>query len=155
MADPPSAVLIRDELLREELAGRRLLVQGYGDDVERLAGPLRAAGADVVVIHPYAAGWPADPAPAQELAQQAADGRLAAITFTSAQSARQFAALAEDAGIGPAELRAGRALIAAVGPVTRAALQAAGLRVDVEPEKSRMGALYHALAAALTSAPAV
>jgi len=152
MADPPSALLIRDELLREELADRRVLLQGYGDDVERVAGPLRAAGAEVIVIHPYTAGWPADPGPAQELARQAADGRLAAITFTSAQSARQFAALAEDAGVGPAELRAGGALIASVGPVTRAALEAAGLRVDVEPERSRMGALYHALAAALAAA---
>jgi len=155
MADPPSAVLIRDELLREELGGRRVMVQGYGDDVEQLAGPLRAAGAEVVVIHPYTAGWPADPGPAQDLARQAAEGRVAAITFTSARSARQFAALAEDAGVGPAELRAGGALVASVGPVTRAALEAAGLRVDVEPARARMGALYHALAAALTSAPAV
>ena len=104
----------------------------------------------VIASHPYAAGWPVDPTPAQELARQAADGRLAAITFTSAQAARQFVALAEDAGIGPAELRAGGALVAAVGPVTRAALEAGGVAVDVEPERSRMGALYHTVAAALS-----
>jgi len=155
VADPPSAVLIRDELLREPLTGRRVLLQGYGDDVERIAAPLRGAGAEVIVIHPYAAGWPADPTPAQELAREAAAGGLAALTFTSAQASRQFIALAEDAGVGPAELRARGALIAAVGPVTRAALEAAGVVVDVEPERSRMGALYHALAAALASAPAV
>jgi uroporphyrinogen-III synthase len=154
VADPPSAVLIRDELLREPLEGRRVLLQGYGEDVERLAGPLREAGAEVIAIHPYAAGWPRDPAPAQALARAAATGELAAMTFTSAQAARQFAALAEDAGVGPEELRAGGALIAAVGPVTRAALEAAGLTVDVEPERSRMGAMYHALAAALAAGAA-
>jgi uroporphyrinogen-III synthase len=154
MADPPSALLIRDELLREPLDGRRVLLQGFGEDVERIAAPLRLAGAEVIVIHPYAAGWPGDPTPAQELAREAAAGRLAAITFTSAQAARQFVALAEDAGVGPAELRAGGALIAAVGPVTRAALEAGGVAVDIEPERSRMGTLYRAVAAALTSAPA-
>jgi uroporphyrinogen-III synthase len=108
----------------------------------------------VIAIHPYAAGWPVDPTPAQELARQAAAGGLAAVTFTSAQAARQFVALAEDVGVGPAELRAGGALIAAVGPVTRAALEAGGVTVHVQPERSRMGTLYRALAAALSSAPA-
>jgi uroporphyrinogen-III synthase len=149
MADPPSAVLIRDDLLREPLEGRRVLLQGYGEDVERVAGPLRAAGAEVIAIHPYAAGWPADPAPAQALAVAAAAAELAALTFTSAQAGRQFVALAEDAGVAPEDLRAGGALIVAVGPVTRAALEAGGVTVDVEPERSRMGAMYHALAAAL------
>jgi uroporphyrinogen-III synthase len=155
VADPPRMALVRHELMRNPPAGRRILVQGFGPAPDELARPLAAAGARVLVLSPYSAGWPADPAPAAQLARAAAAGGLAALTFTSAQAARQLVALAEADGIEAAELAAGGALVAAVGPVTRAALEAEGVPVHVEPASGRMGGLYHALAAALaTRAPA-
>jgi uroporphyrinogen-III synthase len=150
VADPPRAALIRERLAAEPLAGRRILVQGYGPPPDELAAPLRAAGAEVVVLSPYAATWPDDPGPAQALAADAMAGTIDALTFTSAQAATQFAALAEAAGLEPADLRAGGALVAAIGPVTRAALEREGLEVDLECTQARMGALYRQLAVTLS-----
>jgi uroporphyrinogen-III synthase len=131
-----------------------VLVQGWGPPPRELADPLRAAGAEVVELSPYASGWPRDPRPAQELARAAAAGRLEAISFTSATAVRQLAVLAEAAGVPTAEIAAGGALIAAVGPVTREAVLAEGLPVHVEPEPPRMGALYRAIAAAIAASSA-
>lgn len=150
LADPPRATLIRDRLLADGVAGRRVLVQGFGPPPGDLVEPLERAGGRVRVLSPYAAGWPDDPAPAQGLATAAAAGRLDALTFTSAQAARQFVVLAEAAGIDAADITRGGALVASVGPVTSAALEAEGLPVDVEAPAQKMGSLYHALALALT-----
>ena len=49
-----------------------------------------------------------------------------ALTFTTARAGQQFLAIAETAGVDVADLQGGGALIAAVGPVTRAALEAEG-----------------------------
>jgi uroporphyrinogen-III synthase len=153
VADPPRWQRARDELLRMPLAGARVLVQGFGPPPDELAGPLRDAGAEVVVLSPYAAGWPPDPGPAQALAREAAAGSLGALTFTSAQAARQFVVLAEAAGVDPPDLTAAGTLVAAVGPVTREALEGEGVAVAVEPDAPKMGALYHAVAGALRSVP--
>jgi hypothetical protein len=61
--------------------------------------------------------------------------------------------IAEDAGVDTADFDACPALIVAVGPVPRAALEGDVLRVDVEPQTPRMGAMYQALAAALPVGP--
>jgi len=150
VADPPRAAIIRDRLLARPLAGRRVLVQGYGPPPDELAAPLRAAGASVAVLSPYAATWPDDPGPVTALAAEAVAGTIDAITFTSALAATQFAALTEAAGHDPADIRAGGALVAAIGPVTREALEREGLRVDLEPTQARMGTLYRELAVALS-----
>jgi uroporphyrinogen-III synthase len=149
LAEPPRTTLIADRLGAEDLAGARVLVQGFGPEPAELVARLRAAGASVVVVCPYGAALPEDPAPAQALAGAAAHGELAALTFTSALAVRQWAALAEAAGVEPAALRGSPTLFAAVGPVTRRAMEDEGLRVDVEPANPRMGAMYRELARAL------
>jgi uroporphyrinogen-III synthase len=151
--DPPVTAAVRDRLLREPLAGRRVFVQGFGPDPTELTDPLAAAGAAVWSMSPYGAALPDDTEPAAALAREAAAGTLAAITFTSALAARQFAAIADHAGIDPGAVRASATLVVAVGPVTREALAAEGLPPDVEPETPRMGAMYQSLAAALRGRP--
>jgi uroporphyrinogen-III synthase len=150
VASPARAGVVADRLADAPVAGRRILIQGYGPPPDELAAPLRARGADVVVVSPYAATWPDDPEPARRLATEAAAGTVDALTFTSAQAATQFAALAETAGLEPADLRSGGALVAAIGPVTRAAVEAGGIAVDLECDSGRMGALYRQLAVALS-----
>jgi uroporphyrinogen-III synthase len=151
VVDPAENGAVRDVVLTGSLEGRRVLVQGYGapELIRPVVEPLRRAGAEPIVVVPYAGRWPADPRPAQSLARAAAGGALDALTFTSALAATQFLALAEAAGVEPADLRRRGVLIASVGPVTRRALEDAGLEVDVEPEPPRMGALYRALARAI------
>lgn len=149
LVEPPRTSLIAERLGAEDLHGARVLVQGFGPEPEELVARLRAAGASVVVVCPYGAGLPADPAPAQALAMGAARGELAAVTFTSALAVRQWAALAEAAGVEVAALRLSPTLFVAVGPVTRQAMEEEGLRVDVEPATPRMGSMYRELAGRL------
>lgn len=148
--DPPVTTAVRDALV-PDAAGKRIVVQGFGPEPLELIEPLRAAGADVLHVSPYASTMPDDPEPAAHLARSAASGELAALTFTSVQAARQFLEIAESAGVPVEALRDAATLIVAVGPVTRQALQDEGLPVDVEPETPRMGAMYQALASRLTS----
>jgi uroporphyrinogen-III synthase len=138
VAHPAVVTRVRDLLLDGDVAGRWFFVQGFAGDPVELTAPLRDAGAQVLTLSPYAASLPDDPEPAAELARAATRGELGALTFTSALAARQFVGIAEDAGVDTADLDACPALIVAVGPVTRAALEGDGLRVDVEPQTPRM-----------------
>jgi uroporphyrinogen-III synthase len=113
--------------------------------------PLRDAGATVVEAHPYDLDLPPDGAAAVALAEEAAAGRLAALTFTSANAVHGFAALVERAGVDLGAVAASGVVVAAVGPVTRAALASHGLPVHVEPATPRMGAMVQALAADLAA----
>lgn len=152
VADPPRTSLIAETMGARDLTGCRVLVQGFGPEPDELVARLRAAGASVIVVCPYGAGLPQDGAPAQELARDAAEGRLDAVSFTSALAVRQWAALAEAAGVAPGDLRRSPTLFASIGPVTRRAMREEGLRVDVEPEIPRMGAMYRELARRLEPA---
>lgn len=152
LADPPDSTGLLAVLDPPSLpAGTRVAVQCAGLDEDPVVAPLRAAGAEVVTLHPYAIATPADDSAAVALARAAMDGDLAAITFTSANAVNGFAALADRAGLDAAAIAPG-VLVVAVGAVTRAALEAHGVRVDVEPETPRMGAMYQALAARLSAA---
>ncbi len=148
-AHPAESRVIRDLLLAEPIAGRRIFVQCAGAPPDLMIAPLRAAGADVLEAHPYALDIPPDGRAALALAEDAVAGRLDALTFTSAHAVHGLVALAERAGIDVARIGTGGAVIVAVGPVTREALLEHGLPVHVEPQTPRMGAMFRALAAAL------
>jgi uroporphyrinogen-III synthase len=150
-AEPASTLLIRDALLARPMWGRRVLVQAFAEPPLDLVMPLGAAGAETTVVAPYDLAWPDDPEPARRLARAAAAGDLDAVTFTTARAARQFVAIAEAEGIDAEDLRAGGALMVAVGEVTRAALEEEGLEAHVVADPPKMGTMYRALAAALSA----
>ena len=149
VADPPEGRTIRETLLREGVAGRRVLVQCAGAALDPIVPRLRAAGASVVAVHPYDIEAPADAGAAVAMAREAIAGDLEAITFTSAHAVNGFVALAERTGLDPSRIAGSPALLVAVGPVTADALRAHGLPVNVEPATPRMGAMFQALAARL------
>ncbi len=149
VAEPAESRTIREALVREGVAGRRVLVQCAGAEPDPIVPALRAAGASVVAVHPYDIEPPADAGGALALARAAVAGRLEAITFTSAHAVNGFVALAERTGPDPSRIAGSPALLVAVGPVTADALRAHGLPVDVEPATPRMGAMFQALAARL------
>ena len=151
IASPAESRVIRDALVAERWTGRRVLVQCAGAAPDVMVAPLQAVGARVIEAHPYEIDIPPDAGDAVRLAEAAAAGQLDAVTFTSAHAAHGFAALVERAGIDVADVTAAGALIVAVGPVTRDALLEHGFPVHVEPETPRMGAMYQALATALTT----
>lgn len=122
-------------LAGEVLRGRRIAVQLYPDNPNaKLIDFLRAHGAEPDPIVPYAYASDADDRRVAALIADMAGGRIDAIAFTSSpQVARLFDA-ARAAGR-DAELLAGlrRGAVAAIGPVTAAALARRGVTATIIP----------------------
>jgi uroporphyrinogen-III synthase len=137
-------------LLTEDLTGRRIAVQLYGEPCPELTDGLRAAGATVLEIPVYQWAPAEDPEPLRRLVEQAVGGTLDAITFTSAPAVAATLAVAEKHGTGEALLQAlrTRVVAACVGPVTAAPLERRCVPT-VRPDRARLGALVRALAADL------
>lgn len=134
-------------LLERGVAGARVAVQLHGDQGLAMCQRLRGAGADVIEIPVYRWLLPADIGPARRLIEGACEGRVDAITFTSAPAVRNLFRIADDAGTGD-RLRAAlrtRVVPACVGPVCAAPLVAEGIEVPVAPEVGRLGLMVRAL----------
>ncbi len=110
------------------LSGRTILVTGSEDRVPVLSDALAEEGAAVIRLPTVRIVPPADFAPLDEALQGWASFDW--VVFTSAHGVE---AVAERAKRNHVNLRETRGRIAAVGPVTRAALQRNGLPADVMP----------------------
>jgi uroporphyrinogen-III synthase len=145
-----------EEVLRhlreEDLTGRRIAVQLYGEPAPELTDGLRDAGAGLVEIPVYRWAPAEDREPLRRLVGQAVAGTVDAITFTSAPAvaATLSAAAADDAEEALLEALRTRVVAACVGPVTAAALERREVPT-VRPDRARIGALVRALAAGLPS----
>jgi uroporphyrinogen-III synthase len=137
-------------LLEEDLTGRRIAVQLYGEPTPQLTSTLRRAGADVVEIPVYRWARTDDPTPLRRLVGQAVAGTVDAITFTSAPTVAATLAVAAEDNLEELLLGALRTHVVAacVGPVTAAPLQERGVST-ITPEQARLGALVHELAVEL------
>lgn len=138
-----------DELRRRAAPGRdRVVVQAHGAGgrvYDRLAGD----GLDVEVVRPYVSAPLEDPGPAVDLVTALADGRLDVVVVTSPGAVHGLADVADGIGRG-ADVRAvlgveGAAAVAAVGPVTAAAVEEHGWVARIVPEVHRTGGLVRAL----------
>jgi len=126
-----------------DLNGKKILLPrgNLADDL--LPDRLRASGADVSVAVFYQNVVP-------ELGDEKADALVAAqpdaVTFTSASTARNFAAI-----LGPKRLPlvVERTVFASIGPKTSAAMRAAGMPVTVEATEHTLDGLVTALKDAL------
>ena len=76
------------------------------------------------------------------------EGSVDCVLFTSAHQITNIKLVAERMGVWDALLSAFReqVVVASVGPFTSEALQGAGLPVEIEPEKPKMGHLMRAVA---------
>lgn len=130
---------------RYPLAGRRILLPRAERAREVLPEGLRRAGAAVEVVAVYRT----EPAPldADALRGRLVRGEIHALTFTSPSTVRHFFA-ALDA---PARTATRRCVVAAIGPVTAAALGELGRHADVVAETSGGPALVEALVRARTA----
>jgi len=131
-----------DDRLRAEgrtLAGARILIPRALDAREVLPEAFAAAGATVDVVSLYETVLE-DHEP-QEVAA-AADADY--VSFTSASSARHFAALVRRAGLGDA---LARVRAASIGPITTEAVREEGMQVVVEATDFTIEGLMAALAA--------
>jgi uroporphyrinogen-III synthase len=153
-ADEPTTEGVIAALERLDLTGRRVGVQLYpGNANERLLKFLEGAGAEADPVLPYVYASEVDDTRVIAVIAEMAAGQIDAIAFTSAPQVRRFRDVARAFGR-EAELRQGfeRLVVAAVGPIVAAELEAMGVRVNVTPRDNTffMKPLVRELAAALT-----
>ena len=127
--------------LREEVAGRKVLLPRSDRANFYLPAALGAAGAEVVEVVAYHTVAPVkDPVDA---IHRTRDGAVDVVTFASPSAFQGFAEI-----LGEEELRAlaGQAHFAAIGPTTAAAIREAGLPVEIEAPESTSAGLAIAIA---------
>jgi uroporphyrinogen-III synthase len=127
-------------------------VQLYGEPLPGLIATLAATGASVVEIAPYRWSLPVDPArreAAEGVVRSIATAGVQAIVVTSAVQATNLFSVARALGVED-DLRRSlteRIFTAAVGEVSKSALEREGVPVDFVSKPSRLGALIRGLAA--------
>ncbi len=125
------------------VAGKRVAVQEYGAPNEELAAGLEQRGARVTTVSVYGWALPDDTGPLRAAIERLAAGQAQVALFTSATQVDHLFRVADEMGRAEALRSAlrGRTVIASIGPVTTAALQAYGIEPDLRPERPKMGHL--------------
>lgn len=127
---------------------RRVLVQEYGRPNPEMTAALEALGARVTPFAIYRWDLPADLEPLREAVRRLAARTVDVVLFTSSIQLDHLLLIAREMGREP-EVRdslARHAALASVGPIMTAALEAAGLPVDIVPIHPKMAGLVKASA---------
>ncbi len=129
------------------LAGKRIAIQEYGRANDELLQALRSRGAEVLSVPVYRWGFPLDLEPLRAGVRDLAAGRPDVALFTSAQQCVHAMQVARELGLDESVRAAtSRLAVASVGPICSEALRGAGLPVDIEPSKPKMGPLIRQIA---------
>src|SRR5689334_24411024 len=155
--EKPTSEGIAEMLSRLALGGRRLGLQLYPDkDHSVLIGAIKAQGAEVDTVLPYAYDAQAADANILTAIEEMADGRVDAIALTNLGQIRRLIEVARTRGCED-RLRHGLQCtpIASVGPAVSDELKSHGLRTDIYPAEDAffMRPLISAMAAALGKNP--
>jgi uroporphyrinogen-III synthase len=134
-------------MLEEDLTGRRVAVQVYGEPAGALTAALRRSGAQVIELPVHRWAHADDPTPLRRLVGQAVAGTVDAITFTSAPGVLATLAVAEEDGLESVlvETLRGPVCAACVGRAAAAVLADRGIPA-IQPARARLDALVTALA---------
>lgn len=155
--EKPTSEGIAEMLSRIDLHGHRVGLQLYPDkDHSVLIGAIKAQGAEVDIVLPYAYDAQAAEANIVTAIDEMAQGRIDAIALTNLGQVRRLVEVARARGC-EARLRDGlaRTPIASVGPVVSDELKSHGLRADISPADDAyfMRPLISAMAVALEKKP--
>lgn len=155
--EKPTSEGIAEMLSRIDLRGHRLGLQLYPDkDHSVLIGAIKAQGAEVDTVLPYAYDAQAAETNIVTAIDEMAQGRIDAIALTNLGQVRRLVEVARARGC-EARLREGLAQtpIASVGPVVSDELKSHGLSADISPanEAYFMKPLISAMATALGKNP--
>jgi uroporphyrinogen-III synthase len=147
-AEPFTTAELLAALDGQQLAGRAVGLQHYGEPNEELVAALRARGAEVLEVEVYRWTLPDDLTPIHHLLDELLGARVDALIVTSQVQVRHLWQVAVSAGLAAAlpEMLLGRVVVAPVGPLAARALRDHGIRVDLEPEHPKMGPLVRELA---------
>src|SRR6266480_4380825 len=151
--EKPTSEGVAEMLSRLDLGGHRLGLQLYPDkDHSVLIGAIKAQGAEVDTVLPYAYDAQAADANIVTAIDEMAEGRVDAIALANLGQVRRLIEVARAHGCED-RLREGlaRTPIASVGPVVSNELKSHGLRADISPANDAyfMKPLISAMAAAL------
>jgi uroporphyrinogen-III synthase len=148
-APPPNTTAeVLQVLADQDLRGKNVVVQLYGEPNPSLTQSLRARGAQVVELAPYVWDRPVDPEPIINLLDALDRDSVDALLITSQAQVENLFTVADEAGRRPS-LRG--VAIGAQGPVAAAALERRGLKPAFTPGHGHMGALVLAAAEYLSS----
>ena len=148
VAESPTTEGIIQTLSKQDLNGKSVLVQLYGEDNPGLSSALERMGARVTALSLYQYAYASDDVAISGLLSKIRSGQVDAICFTSAPQIR-FLMEAAGAQNLDAEIRdrlQNNVVVVSVGEVTARAIQAAGIKPHVIPQEPRMGAMVKALA---------
>jgi len=143
MSDSETTASLVTKVLEDYPAGLTIGVQVHGFTDEEQLDRLRAVHRNVLIVAPYR--WIAvddTDERVYKLVEAICARQLDCVTFTSAPSVHALFAAAEGMGMYPQLVAALQTQVcaAAVGPVTAAPLEAAGI-IPIQPTRFRMGAL--------------
>lgn len=135
---------------RMNLAGKRVAIQEYGIANPDLTAGLEARDAIITAVPVYRWTLPTDRGPIREAIRAIVERKVGAVLFTSSNQVTNVIRMAEADGLAD-QLRQGlrRVIVASIGPVCSEQLRAHAIRIDVEPEHSKLGHLVKAAAEAI------
>jgi uroporphyrinogen-III synthase len=146
--EPYTSTEVLEALDGRDLKDLEVVLVHYGERHHALARQLHARGALVNELCLYQWQMPEDVEPMRKLIESTISGEVDAVVFTSQIQGRHLLEIAERMRTRAALIDAlnSDVVVAAVGPVCRAALEEAGIRPDVVPANPKMGPLIAALA---------
>ena len=111
-----------------------------------LSDALKARGAQVDEVTAYISRSPVDRSRAIEFIKDLEAGKIDAVTFTSASTAKNLAKIAEEEKmLGLLHDGLSKTAVAAIGPRTKGAIEELGFKVNIVPEKHSIRDLVDAL----------
>jgi uroporphyrinogen-III synthase len=145
--EPFTAAELIDALSDRELVSKRVLLFNYGERSETLSETLLARRAELREFWLYRWQLPEDTAPLEALVRRITSGDVDALAVTCQIQFRHLYQVAERLELERALVRAlnGRVVVGAVGPTSRAILEAYGVKPQVVPDHPKMGPLVMAL----------
>jgi uroporphyrinogen-III synthase len=134
------------DALGDELKGLHVGLPRSSMANSELGDSLKARGARVTEVTAYTSRPPEDRSRAVQLIEDLAAGKVDAVTFTSASTAKNLTEIAEKEKM-LRQLNEGleRTVVAAIGPRAKMAIEELGFKVDIVPENHSIRDLVEAL----------
>jgi uroporphyrinogen-III synthase len=152
--EPYTTAELLAALAPTNLQNKIVFVQHYGERNVDLVNALEAQQARLLEAEVYRWTLPEDTTPLENLiSQELMSSRIDALVVTSQVQVRHLFQIANKLGFGAVlpDLLRDRVVTVAVGPVAARALEAHGIRVDLQPSHPKMGALVAELGALFAS----
>lgn len=144
--EPYTTAEVLAELDKTSIAGKRVVVQRYGDTNFELQAALEQRGAKVTEVATYRWSLPENTKPMVDMMDALDANTIDVVCFTSASQVYNLFTVAEQLERKDA-LQTGlnKSLVASIGPVCTVALNKFDVRVDIEPNPPKLGPFITAI----------